>query len=782
MDAPDDSPNAPKIISSDQSVDVTENDQPGYLVTYFQVEDEDNDRLWYDIIEGDENNEFYIGESGNVLLAKKLDCEKKKEYNLTVAVTDGTHIAKTHLYVSVINSNDHRPEFTQMEYRVEISENTEKDSQILQLHATDADNDKRLFYSLHTAKNPSSLNLFRVDAVSGVITLIEKLDRELIVEHLLVVSVKDQGTPAKRNFAKVLIKVHDFNNHSPEFTSKLIEGKVFETAAEGSIVVQVYAIDRDAGENARVSYSIVSGNIGNAFQIDENLGIISVAKELDINALSEYMLQVKASDNGEPSKWAHIPVHIMVQMSDNAPPRFTTDIRDRATEIYENIPVGSFVKHLEVRSTSSVLFEIFEGNVNDIFFINPSTGIITTKDYVDYERNNFYNLTIRATNMASMEATCHVIIQVLDKNDNHPFFESEIYRGEISEAAAIGSLVTLSENNSTSMSLNETIPLVIKARDMDSGQNALLHFDIVEYLPRKYFHIDSSSGAIKNIFILDHEKIPFFSFNVRVSDLGKPPLHSLVTARVEIKIININDCAPQFLQKEYNVTLLLPTYENVVVIQVNATDKDALDDSILRYDIIDGNSDSIFSINSKNGVIVTTKNVDNIKEFYKLHVRVSDGKYSTIAYVYVRVESSENSGLVFQKDTYESSVAENTTKIQTLCVMNVLGTALNEHVEFKILNPTDMFKIGITSGAVETAGKRFDREEKDNYELIVEAKSQMGGNGESPRIAHGIVKITVSDENDNCPIFVNLPYYAVVSVDDPKGSVIIKVLVCNLCK
>lgn len=204
----EDSPSPPKITKSDQTVDVTENDLPGLLITVLQAEDEDGDKLWYDITDGDTNNDFYIGESGNILLAKKLDCEIKKEYNLTIAVTDGTHIVPTHLYVSVINSNDHRPEFTEREYRVEISENTEKDAEILQLHATDADEDKKLFYSLHTAKNPASISLFRVDAVSGVISLMQKLDRELIAEHLLVVSVKDQGTPAKRNFAKVIIKVH----------------------------------------------------------------------------------------------------------------------------------------------------------------------------------------------------------------------------------------------------------------------------------------------------------------------------------------------------------------------------------------------------------------------------------------------------------------------------------------------------------------------------------------------------------------------------------------------
>lgn len=46
VDAPDDSVHAPKIISADQSVSVTENDQLGYLVTLIQAEDEDNDRLW----------------------------------------------------------------------------------------------------------------------------------------------------------------------------------------------------------------------------------------------------------------------------------------------------------------------------------------------------------------------------------------------------------------------------------------------------------------------------------------------------------------------------------------------------------------------------------------------------------------------------------------------------------------------------------------------------------------------------------------------------------------
>lgn len=262
----------------------------------------------------------------------------------------------------------------------------EEGTEVLQLHATDLDEDKKLFYSLHAAREPISLKLFRVDSVTGSITLAQQLDRELISEHVLIVIVKDQGTPAKRNYAKVIITVHDHNDNAPFFElSKIVEGKVYETAAIGSSVAQMYAIDRDIGENAKITYSIVSGNIGNVFSIEPDMGVISVAKALDINTLPEYMIQVKATDNGKPALYSQIPVHIMVVMADNAPPRFLKT--DPAIEIFENQAIGTFVMHLETRSTSSVVYDIMEGNTDDMFFINPSTGVITTKNILDYETN-----------------------------------------------------------------------------------------------------------------------------------------------------------------------------------------------------------------------------------------------------------------------------------------------------------------------------------------------------------------------------------------------------------
>lgn len=134
--------------------------------------------------------------------------------------------------------------------------------------------------------------------------------------------VRDGGTPAQRNYARVVITVHDHNDHTPQFSEQILEGKVYENAAVGSVVLTALAIDRDKGENARVTYSITSGNIGNVFNIDSRMGTIQVSRELDLTSSPEYTLHVRATDHGHPPLSSTVPAHIMLTMSDNAEPKF----------------------------------------------------------------------------------------------------------------------------------------------------------------------------------------------------------------------------------------------------------------------------------------------------------------------------------------------------------------------------------------------------------------------------------------------------------------------------
>ena len=57
----------------------------------------------------------------------------------------------------------------------------------------------------------------------------------------------------------MLIEVEDVNDHVPIFTSTLYEGSVYESAAVGSAVVQVTALDKDKGANAELYYAIEGG-------------------------------------------------------------------------------------------------------------------------------------------------------------------------------------------------------------------------------------------------------------------------------------------------------------------------------------------------------------------------------------------------------------------------------------------------------------------------------------------------------------------------------------------
>lgn len=116
---------------------------------------------------------------------------------------------------------------------------------------------------------------------------------------------------------------------------------------------------------------------------------------------------------------------------------------------------------------------------------------------------------------------------------------------------------------------------------------------------------------------------------------------------------------------------------------------------ISRYSIIGGNEDGKFKIDPMNGKIMVAKDND-IGMYYTLEMGVSDGRFSDRCIVKIDVKKSDNSGLVFAKERYQTSVLENSTKSDIILVVNVLGSALNENLQvitLKILQLIKMYHI-----------------------------------------------------------------------------------------
>uniref|UniRef100_A0ACB8FG98 Bahd acyltransferase n=1 Tax=Sphaerodactylus townsendi TaxID=933632 RepID=A0ACB8FG98_9SAUR len=605
--------------------------------------------------------------------------------------------------IRVLDNNDNGPEFSHPSYEVTISEDILLDTEILQVEATDRDEKHKLSYIIHSSIDSVSLRKFRMDPNTGVLYTAERLDHEAQDKHILNVMVRDQEFP---------------------LSGRKLLGQ---------------------------------GNTGNTFKIEPVLGIITVLKEPDLTTMSQFVLSVKVTDQGSPPLSATAIVRISVTMSDNSHPKFAH--KEWQTEVNENVDFGTSVIMVSAISQSTLVYEVKDGNVDGVFVINPYSGVITTQKPLDYEHTSSYQLTVQAMNMAGMASNATVNVQIIDENDNPPIFLSSQYRGNISEAAPVNSIVRSLGNN----------PLVIRATDADSNQNALLVYQIVESTAKKYFTVDSSTGAIRTIADLDHETIAHFHFHVHVRDSGNPQLTAESPVEVTIDVTDVNDNPPVFSQAMFETILLLPTYVGVEVLKLKAADPDSEVPPEMTYSLIEGNMEH-FVIDSTSGVL-TINNNSLSKDHYMLIAKVSDGKFYSTAVVTVMVKEAMDSGLHFTQSLYSTSISENSTNITQVAMVNAVGNRLNEPLKYSILNPGNKFKIKPTLGVIQTTGIPFDREEQELYELVVEASREL----DHLRVARVVVRVHIEDINDNAPVFVGLPYYAAVQVEADPGTLIYRV-------
>ena len=84
-------------------------------------------------------------------------------------------------------------------------------------------------------------------------------------EYSFTVTATDGG--GRKTETNIQITVEDVNDNKPIFQNAPYNASVFENANIGHVIGTVIATDLDTGPRGRVSYSIASGNTGNAFRI-----------------------------------------------------------------------------------------------------------------------------------------------------------------------------------------------------------------------------------------------------------------------------------------------------------------------------------------------------------------------------------------------------------------------------------------------------------------------------------------------------------------------------------
>ena len=151
-------------------------------------------------------------------------------------------------------------------------------------------------------------DVFGLDARNGKLVVNDDLDFETTQSYTLKVSVSDGKLSSN---ADITVNVTDVNEEptEPENTAPAISDQTFSVAEDAANGITVGTVQATDAENDNLTFSITSGNTGDAFAIAESTGAITVAGALDFETASTYTLKVSVSD-GELSSNADITVNV----------------------------------------------------------------------------------------------------------------------------------------------------------------------------------------------------------------------------------------------------------------------------------------------------------------------------------------------------------------------------------------------------------------------------------------------------------------------------------------
>uniref|UniRef100_A0A914UQL5 Uncharacterized protein n=1 Tax=Plectus sambesii TaxID=2011161 RepID=A0A914UQL5_9BILA len=760
----------PTLPAGDWSeLHISDADSVGETIGLIDASDPDDDVLWWSIIDGNINDTFSLrSDTGELLLAKPLDYANVSAFDIEYAVSDGAETSRGKIKVHVSKSHQVRPEFSAVHYKAQMAESTAIGTTVAKLKAAlpgvtasaKADlSSEKISYSLHSTDSPITAEKFRVDARTGNVVLVDTLDHEAQKSHHLIVAARCGSLV---NLASVTIDVTDENDSAPRFLSSHYEAKVLATAAVGTWIVTIQAHDSDSGQNSALTYAISSGNELGMFSLDTATGAIVAAKELSLD-YPETMLAVRVTDGGKPPMSDTSTVRILIVMDETSPPRFLMD--PYTLSVKESAPVGTQIGAVYAESAAGVRYKVEQPTLDEIE-IHPASGAIFLARKLDREQSSYLNFTVVAVGSAGGSSSTRVQVTVVDSNDHAPVFAHASYEGSVLENMPTGTAVLTSDG----------APLVVSATDADTGPNALVNYKIATPWADDYFSVDFGTGAIRTKVPLDFELTKSLTFAVLASDMGSPAMTSPVAALVTVTVKDSNDEKPVLVPQHITAALALPTAKGVILGRAKAVDFDSVGE--LRYSISDERTSRLFAIDRLHGTItVATADTALFKaKEYSIPISVSDGVHSTEGTVAVSVvdySKTAASSLQFKKSAYQVSVVENTTSAQpsTILTLTVVGAQLGERITYRLLNPTEGFTLGSSSGELKTTGVPLDREKTPNVTLIVQARDQQV----PPRIAQTVVTVDVNDTNDCMPRFVNLPYYAVVPLDSNVGEKVIKV-------
>ncbi|XP_047661156.1 protocadherin beta-16-like [Tachysurus fulvidraco] len=433
-------------------------------------------------------------------------------------------------------------------------------------------------------------------------------------------------------------------------------------------------------------------------------------------------------------------------------------------ETKQQYVIGNIAKDLglDVKRLSARKARIeTEGSAKRYCDINLNSGNLIVAETIDREKlcgskiSCILNYELVLENPLEVH---RISLQIQDINDNEPKFPKSRITFDIQESADKGERFPLNE-----------------AHDSDIGQNTVQGYSLER---NNHFVLsvkeNAEGGKYAELVLekeLDREQTKEIDLIFTATDGGSPQRSG--TAVIHINVLDANDNTPVFSQSVYKVTLAENAALGAEVVTVSATDADEGVNGEVSYEFsrISDTASKLFSIDKITGKITVNGNIDYEEETsYEMRVQANDGPglASTAKIIIVISDVNDNAPRIILK-SLNDPIPENNIVGTEVAIINVqdndsgdnrkVRCSIQENGPFK-LNPSikNYFSLVTTS--------LLDREKEPDYNITITATD-----GGSPPLSTSItIHLTVSDVNDNPPVFEQQSYTAYVMENNKPGT------------
>ncbi|XP_068182226.1 protocadherin gamma-C5-like [Antennarius striatus] len=448
--------------------------------------------------------------------------------------------------------------------------------------------------------------------------------------------------------------------------------------------------------------------------------------------------------------------------------------------IPEELELGSMVGNL-AKDLGLGLSDIFDRKLRvaseagkQYFSVNAAKGELVVNDRIDREALCGQSASCVLPLQVVLENPLHlhrIEVEIRDVNDNAPSFRKSDHIIEIAESTAVGAHFPLENaedsdvgsNGLKTYTLSKDDCFTVKVKEIENGRK------IPELVLNK--QLDREKKAIHNLFLT-------------AVDGGNPVKSG--TSKITVKVLDNNDNRPLFENTFYKIAVQENSENGSFLISTKATDIDEGPNGEIEYSLgihTPPSVLSLFHIDAVTGDIFLKKQLDHeTQASYRIDISAKDKGLPRMeghCSVQVDVLDVNDNAPEIVLTSNPTSVPEDSSSGTVVALLSVRDIDAGDNGKVALKLPKQFpfaLKPSFSNNYALVTSGPLDRERFYEYNIEITATDS----GSPPLSSKKIIPVSISDVNDNPPVFTQPSYNVYLKENGVPGSILYSVSASDL--